>query len=94
MNSETVPTTFEAIVAQLPAAPACTLRFDTVPCRHRAEWFIRKRPCCHPDGVDFMCDTCHTRITWMLALGIEFECAGCGVRSDSFAELYPTSAPL
>ncbi|MEU7214415.1 hypothetical protein [Nocardia iowensis] len=94
MNSATAPMTFEAIVAPLPAAPACTFRFDTVPCRHRAEWSVRKRPCCHAEGVDFMCDTCHTRIHWLLTLGVEFECAGCGVRSASFTALYPTAAPL
>ncbi|WP_069163466.1 hypothetical protein [Nocardia altamirensis] len=94
MNSDTAPTTFEEIVAPLPSAPSCTFRFDTVPCRHRANWFIRKRACCHASGIDFMCDTCHTRMRWLLTLGVEFECMGCGARSDSFATMYPASGEL
>ncbi|WP_039800134.1 hypothetical protein [Nocardia araoensis] len=94
MITRTVTTAFDAVVAELPAAPKCTFRFDSVPCRHRAEWFIRKRSCCHQAGVDFLCETCHTRIHWMLDMGVVFECAGCGVHSASFAELFPTAAPL
>ncbi len=94
VNIRTATTAFEAVVAELPAAPRCTFRFDFVPCRHRAEWFIRKRSCCHSAGVDFLCESCHTRIHWMLDMGMAFECTGCGVRSGSFGELCPTAAPL
>ncbi|MBF6297087.1 hypothetical protein IU459_05955 [Nocardia amamiensis] len=94
MRTAASTTTFEAIVAGLPAEPMCTFRFDGARCRHRADWLIRKRSCCHTAGVDFLCETCHARINWMLDLGMAFECTGCGARSTGFAELCPTVAPL
>ncbi|WP_330249870.1 hypothetical protein OG874_26675 [Nocardia sp. NBC_00565] len=94
MNTATAPTTFEDIIESLNPLPACTFRFDDIPCRHRAEWHVRKRACCHPSAADLMCDTCYFRIHYFFDLGVHFECAGCGTRSTTFATMYPIAARL
>lgn len=84
-----ITATFDELVAQLNTAPACTIRFNSAPCRHRAKWYIRKRECCHESGVDFLCDTCQLRLHWLMTLGVRFECAGCGTRSATFEAMFP-----
>ncbi|WP_433525295.1 hypothetical protein ACQPZ2_10090 [Nocardia pseudovaccinii] len=94
MDTATAPTFFEDVIESLDALPGCTFRFDDVPCRHRAEWHIRKRPCCRRSGVDLMCDTCYFRIHGFFAMGVRFQCAGCGALSDTFVAMYPIAVRL
>jgi hypothetical protein len=94
LNTATAPTTFEDVIESLNPLPSCTFRFDNVRCRHRAEWHVRKHPCCHVSGADLMCDTCYVRINWFFDLDVQIQCGGCGARSTISSAMYPVAVRL
>lgn len=94
MDNTTAAKDFTEIVRDLGAMPRCTVRMDRAACAAPAEHWARGRGCCAASGIDLLCDTCLLRLEWWFALGVRFECTGCGAVSDSLEALFPESAVL
>ncbi len=91
VDNTTAAQHFDAMVPGLAELPRCTLRIDGARCATRADRWARGRGCCRAAGIDLLCENCALRLEWWFALGVRFECSGCGAVSDSLEALFPES---